>query len=162
MRTLAMRDQLMLLKKEINFARKSRTNSDEKCHDFHRKIKRGEVAMMGRQGGDQAPLFYSFNLDQHIPPDHLIRNIDRFLDQSEIHQHLAPFYSDVPTLDQSGVDDTHAHGRLLLWYSIRAAPMRSSAIEFSVTLLSQILNRRQRLKDVFSISSVRFNRADFR
>ena len=57
--------------------------------------------MMGRQSGDQAPLFYSFNLDQHIPPDHLLRNIDRFLDLSDIHRHLAPFYSDVgrPSID---------------------------------------------------------------
>ena len=57
--------------------------------------------MMGRQSGDQAPLFYSFNLDQHIPPDHLLRNIDRFLDLSDIHQHLAPFYSEVgrPSID---------------------------------------------------------------
>ena len=52
--------------------------------------------MMGRQSGDQAPLFYSFNLDQHIPPDHLLRNIDRFLDLSDIHQHLARFYSKLP------------------------------------------------------------------
>lgn len=57
--------------------------------------------MMGRQSGDQAPLFYNFNLDQHIPPDHLLRNIDRFLDLSDIHQHLAPLYSDVgrPSID---------------------------------------------------------------
>ncbi len=57
--------------------------------------------MMGRQGGDQAPLFYSFSLDQHIPPDHLLRNIDRFLDLSDIHQHLAPFYSELgrPSID---------------------------------------------------------------
>ncbi len=57
--------------------------------------------MMGRQSGDQAPLFYSFNLDQHISPDHLLRNIDRFLDLSDIHQQLAPFYSEVgrPSID---------------------------------------------------------------
>ena len=57
--------------------------------------------MMGRQGGDQAPLFYAFNLDQHIPSDHLLRNIDRFLDLSDIHQHLAPYYSEVgrPSID---------------------------------------------------------------
>ena len=29
--------------------------------------------MMGRQRGGQKPLFYSFNLDDHVPPDHLLR-----------------------------------------------------------------------------------------
>jgi hypothetical protein len=36
--------------------------------------------MMGRGGGDQSPLFYSLNLNDHIPADHLLRGIDRFLD----------------------------------------------------------------------------------
>ncbi len=36
--------------------------------------------MMGQHGGDQNRLLYSFNLDDHIPPDHLLRGIDRFLD----------------------------------------------------------------------------------
>jgi transposase len=68
--------------------------------DFHRKMK-AKVAIMGRQDGDQAPLFYPFNLDQHIPSDHLLRNIDRFLDLSDLHRQLAPFYSEVgrPSID---------------------------------------------------------------
>jgi transposase len=37
--------------------------------------------------------FYSFNLDQHVPADHLLRGIDRFLDLGDPRQHLAPFYS---------------------------------------------------------------------
>jgi transposase len=49
--------------------------------------------MMGQQGGNQDRLFYSFNLDRHVPSDHLLRGIDRFLDLSELRQHLAPFYS---------------------------------------------------------------------
>jgi hypothetical protein len=39
--------------------------------------------MMGRQRGGQKKLFYSFNLDNHVPSDHLLRGIDRFLDLSE-------------------------------------------------------------------------------
>ena len=35
--------------------------------------------MMGTKGGDQDRLFYSFNFDKHIPTDHLLRRIDRFL-----------------------------------------------------------------------------------
>jgi transposase len=57
--------------------------------------------MMGRQEVAQAPLFYSFNLEAHIPANHLLRGIDRFLDLSELHQHLAPHYSNTgrPSID---------------------------------------------------------------
>lgn len=57
--------------------------------------------MMGRQGGNQEPLFYSFSLEDHIPADHLLRGIDHFLDLSELHQHLAPHYSNTgrPSID---------------------------------------------------------------
>jgi len=34
--------------------------------------------MMGQQTGVQDRLFYSFNLDDHVPPTHLLFGIDRF------------------------------------------------------------------------------------
>ena len=49
--------------------------------------------MMGRQEAGQAPLFYAFNLEDHVPANHLLRGIDQFLDLSELHRHLAPHYS---------------------------------------------------------------------
>ena len=49
--------------------------------------------MMGQQPGAQDQLFYSFKLDTHVPSDHLLRGIDRFLDLGELRGHLAPFYS---------------------------------------------------------------------
>jgi len=57
--------------------------------------------MMGRQGGNQEPLFYSFSLEDHVPADHLLRGIDHFLDLSELRQHLAPHYSNTgrPSID---------------------------------------------------------------
>lgn len=57
--------------------------------------------MMGRQGGNQEPLFYSFSLEDHVPADHLLRGIDHFLDLNELHQHLAPHYSNTgrPSID---------------------------------------------------------------
>ena len=57
--------------------------------------------MMGTKGGDQDRLFYSFNLDKHIPADHLLRRIDRFLDFSQLRQRLEPFYSHTgrPSID---------------------------------------------------------------
>jgi len=56
--------------------------------------------MMGQRSG-QKQLFYSFNLDTHIPADHLLRGIDRCLDLSELRQQLAPFYSHTgrPSID---------------------------------------------------------------
>jgi hypothetical protein len=40
--------------------------------------------MMGQQPGGQKPLFYALNLDEHVPSDHLLRDIDRCLDLSEL------------------------------------------------------------------------------
>jgi transposase len=57
--------------------------------------------MMGRSGGAQEQLFYSFSLDDHVPPDHLLRGIDRFLDLTELRKHLSSFYSHTgrPSID---------------------------------------------------------------
>src|SRR6266581_6509677 len=49
--------------------------------------------MMGQGSGGQKPLFYSFNLDGHVPADHLLRGIDHCLDLGDLRRHLAPFYS---------------------------------------------------------------------
>lgn len=49
--------------------------------------------MMGQQGSVQDQLFYCFNLDRFVVSDHLLRGIDHFLDLRELHEHLAPFYS---------------------------------------------------------------------
>jgi transposase len=49
--------------------------------------------MMGQGSGGQKPLFYSFNLDDHVPADHLLRGIDHCLDLGDLRRHLAPFYS---------------------------------------------------------------------
>jgi transposase len=57
--------------------------------------------MMGTKSDDQDRLFYSFNLDKHVPADHLLRSIDRFLDLSQLRQRLEPFYSHTgrPSID---------------------------------------------------------------
>ena len=49
--------------------------------------------MMGQRSGGHRQLFYSFNLDDHVPSDNLLRGIDRFLDLGELRRHLAPFYN---------------------------------------------------------------------
>ena len=57
--------------------------------------------MMGPRKEAQAALFYEFCLEDHVPQDHLLRSIDRFVDLSDIRQHLAPFYSSIgrPSID---------------------------------------------------------------
>ena len=49
--------------------------------------------MMGRHDTGQGQLFYSFDLDEVVPIDHLVRGIDRVLDLSWVRQELAPYYS---------------------------------------------------------------------
>jgi transposase len=57
--------------------------------------------MMGQNGGNQNRLFYSFNLEDHVPASHLLRGINQFLDLSDLRTYLAPFYSHTgrPSID---------------------------------------------------------------
>jgi transposase len=57
--------------------------------------------MMGQRGGKQDRLFYSFNLDDHVPANHLLRGINHFLDLSDLRAYLAQFYSHTgrPSID---------------------------------------------------------------
>src|SRR5580704_1128629 len=57
--------------------------------------------MMGRREEGQGQFFYSFDLDKVVPPDHLVRQIDSFLDLSWVHKELAPYYSHTgrPSID---------------------------------------------------------------
>lgn len=57
--------------------------------------------MMGQRGGSQDRLFHSFDLDDHVPCNHLLRGIDCFFDLTELRNHLEPFYSHTgrPSID---------------------------------------------------------------
>jgi hypothetical protein len=59
--------------------------------------------MMGRQDRDQRHLFYEFNLDDVVRPDHLLRRLNVFATAvlSGLHEQLKPFYSDIgrPSID---------------------------------------------------------------
>src|ERR1700751_2198725 len=57
--------------------------------------------MMGHRQVEQAALFYEFSLERHVPTDHLLRSIDRFVDLQKIRQDLVPFYSSLgrPSID---------------------------------------------------------------
>ncbi len=57
--------------------------------------------MMGRQDDGQGEFLYNFHLDDFVPQDHLLRQIDRFLDFDELRAHLKSFYSHTgrPSID---------------------------------------------------------------
>lgn len=57
--------------------------------------------MMGQLPPQQNELFYDFCLEKHIPEDHLLRQIDQFLDFEPLREHLQPFYSHTgrPSID---------------------------------------------------------------
>ena len=71
--------------------------------------------MMGPRQEAQAALFYEFSLEDHVPRDHLLRSIDRFVDLGGIRAHLAEVYSHTgrPSIDP---------GLLIVgyWFGIRS------------------------------------------
>src|SRR5471030_928158 len=59
--------------------------------------------MMGKQKGDQRQLFYLFNLEDRIPPGHLLRRINPIVTGvlADLRDKLSRFYSDIgrPSVD---------------------------------------------------------------
>src|SRR4026208_825580 len=57
--------------------------------------------MMGERTVMQEALFYEFSIERHVPADHLLRSIDRFVDLSGLRSHLKLFYSEIgrPSID---------------------------------------------------------------
>ncbi len=75
--------------------------------------------MMGRLKQDQVQLFYSFNLDEAVPEDHLVRKIAAVLDLSWVHSELAGFYSPMGRLfHRSSAHDPDADRWLCVCNSI--------------------------------------------
>ena len=105
--------------------------------------------MMGPRQVAQGALFYEFSLEAHVPADHLLRRIDRFVDLSRIRRDLAPFYSAIgrPSIDPELMirnewgqvlnyqffEELVAQGRLpslrarcsTIWTAFKAAPLRN-------------------------------------
>src|SRR6476620_3146438 len=59
--------------------------------------------MMGRRTVDYSQLFYLFNLEEHMPADHLLRRLNPVVTRvlGELREKLAAFYSDIgrPSID---------------------------------------------------------------
>ena len=48
---------------------------------------------MGRLKQEQGQVFYSLNLDEAVPSDHLVRKIAAVFDLSWVHSELAGYYT---------------------------------------------------------------------
>mgnify|MGYP000124181677 CR=1 FL=1 len=92
--------------------------------------------MMGQQAGGQERLFYSFNLEDHVPADHLLRGIDQFLDLSELRQPLSKYCSHTgrPSIDPELMMRMLIR-RLQLRHSFGTPPVRGSAPESRLSLV---------------------------
>jgi transposase len=87
--------------------------------------------MMGRRENGQGQFFYSFNLDEVVPPDHLVRQIDGLLDLSWVHEELAPYYSHTGRLS---IDPELMIRMLLVGYIFAIRSERRICTEIQVNL----------------------------
>jgi transposase len=87
--------------------------------------------MMGDRTAAQEALFYSFNLERHVPADHVLRSIDRFADLSGIREHLRPFYS---STGRPSVDLELMFGMLIMGYCMGIRSERRLCEEVHVNL----------------------------
>jgi transposase len=69
--------------------------------------------MMGKRQVDQGALFYEFSVEKHVPVDHMLRSIDRFVDLGDVRRYLAPFYS---TTGRPSVNPELLIGMLIIGY----------------------------------------------
>src|SRR5271163_1929867 len=67
--------------------------------------------MMGEQTVMQEALFYSFSLERHVPSDHMLRSIDRFVENSN----STRWWNDVP---HGTMDEVRSYVRLDLPVSV--------------------------------------------
>jgi transposase len=87
--------------------------------------------MMGSNDKAQDELFYSFNLEDVVPEDHLLRQIDQLLDLSELREHLGPYYSHT---GRPSVDPELMIRMLLIGYCLGIRSERQLCMEVKLNL----------------------------
>jgi transposase len=87
--------------------------------------------MMGRLKNDQGQLFYSFNLEDIVPSDHLVREIAGVLNLSWVHGELAPYYS---RLGRPSIDPVLMIRMLIIGYAFAIRSERLLCREVKVNL----------------------------
>jgi hypothetical protein len=81
--------------------------------------------MMGRRESGQGQFFYSFELDEVVPPDHLVRQIERRSRPWLGAQGACTILlTHRPPFDRSGADDPDAYRGLRVCNPIRAADLQ--------------------------------------
>jgi transposase len=94
-------------------------------------VERRGLAMMGRLKGDQSQLFYEFHLDDVVPADHLVRQIEAVLDLSWVHTELAPHY---PSIGRPSIDPVLMIRMLIVGYVFAIRSERALCREVKVNL----------------------------
>ena len=87
--------------------------------------------MIGSNDKLQDELFYAFNLDEIVPQDHLLCDIDRLLDFNELREHLAPYFSHI---GRPSVDPELMIRMLLIGYCCGIRSERQLCYEVSMNL----------------------------
>ena len=87
--------------------------------------------MLGRSGRNQGQLFYSFNLEEVVPDDHLVRAIADVLDLSWVRAELAPHYS---ALGRPSIDPVLMIRMLVVGYVFAIRSERALCREVRVNL----------------------------
>src|SRR5262245_45346844 len=87
--------------------------------------------MMGRLDQDQGQLFYSFNLEEAVPSDHLVREVAAVLDLSWVHGELAAHY---PPIGRPSIDPVLMIRMLIVGYVFAIRSERALCREVQVNL----------------------------
>lgn len=87
--------------------------------------------MMGRRAQDQEQLFYSFNLEEAVPEDHLVREIAAVLDLNWVYEALAPHYA---TIGRPSIDPVLMIRMLIVGYVFAIRSERALCREVQVNL----------------------------
>src|SRR3974390_3105976 len=90
--------------------------------------------MSGRLKLDQGQLFYSFNLDEAVPGDHLVRKIAAVLDLSWVHDELSSHYS---ATGRPSIDPVLMIRMLIVGYVFAIRSARALCREVPVNLASR-------------------------
>jgi transposase len=87
--------------------------------------------MMGRHNHDQGQLFYSFNLEEAVPHDHVVRQVAAVLDLSWVYSELAPFY---PKIGRPSIDPVLMIRMLVIGYVFAIRSERALCRDVQVNL----------------------------
>ena len=115
--------------------------------------------MMGRRENGQGQFFYSFDLDEVVPPDHLVRQIDGLLDLSWVHKELAPYYSHT---GRPSIDPVLMIRMLLVGYVFAIRSERRLRRDLDQPCLSLVLQARYRRQDTRPSAFCRARQERFR